>query len=72
MSTEIHTKTNPATIYDREALRLEIVTACVGFDDLLDYTLTLNPPMRTSISLSRATTTGARNGPHAGMERGAS
>src|SRR5208283_2076935 len=44
MSTEIHTKTNPATVYDRDALRLEIVTACVGFDDLLDHTLTLNHP----------------------------
>ena len=28
-----------------EALRLEAVTACVGFDDLLDVTLALNHPL---------------------------
>ncbi len=27
-----------------ESLRLDAVTACVGFDDLLDITLELNPP----------------------------
>lgn len=35
-----HLPPNPAD----ESLRLEAVTACVGFDDLLDVTLTLNHP----------------------------
>ena len=30
--------------FNVEALRLEAVTACVGFDDMLDATLTLNHP----------------------------
>lgn len=30
--------------YTAEALRLEAVTACVGFDDILDYTLEANHP----------------------------
>jgi hypothetical protein len=30
--------------FDAESLRLEAVTACVGFDDLLDVTLPLNHP----------------------------
>lgn len=29
-------------LYMQEALRLEAVTVCVGFDDLLDYSLSLN------------------------------
>lgn len=31
-------------MYDAEALRLEMVTVCVGFDDLLDHTLKRNTP----------------------------
>jgi hypothetical protein len=31
-------------VYTSEALRLEAVTCCVGFDDLLDHTLGLNHP----------------------------
>ena len=34
----------PSNLYDAEALRLEAVTACVGFDDLLDITLGVNHP----------------------------
>jgi hypothetical protein len=34
----------PTDIYDCEALRLEAVTVCVGFDDFLDVTLALNHP----------------------------
>jgi hypothetical protein len=33
-----------ASAHPAEALRLEAVTACVGFDDLLDLTLTANHP----------------------------
>ncbi len=32
----------PVPAYDREHLRLEIVTTCVGFDDLLEVTLSRN------------------------------
>jgi hypothetical protein len=35
-------KPSEASLYDPEALRLEVITTCVGFDDLLDYTLSLN------------------------------
>lgn len=36
---------NPSSsCYDRDALRLEYVTVCVGFDDLLDVTLGKNIP----------------------------
>jgi hypothetical protein len=34
----------PSSPHAAEALRLEAVTACVGFDDLLDVTLGLNHP----------------------------
>jgi hypothetical protein len=33
-----------SSAFDRECLRLEAVTTCVGFDDLLDLTLGLNHP----------------------------
>lgn len=33
---------NNTSYYDTESLRLEIVTTCVGFDDILDVTLTKN------------------------------
>ena len=39
MSTYI---TQPKNPYDTDALRLEGLCACVGFDDILDYTLSLN------------------------------
>lgn len=32
------------SLYDQEATRLEIVTTCVGFDDILDVTLQKNHP----------------------------
>lgn len=35
---------NAAATFERDELRLEAVTTCVGFDDLLDYTLTMNHP----------------------------
>jgi len=38
---------NPGTntsVYDADALRLEMVTTCVGFDDILDVTLAKNHP----------------------------
>src|ERR1700726_1301465 len=34
--------TPPSDIFEREALRLEAVPICVGFDDFLDVTLSLN------------------------------
>jgi hypothetical protein len=37
----LHTSSSP---HAAEALRLEAVTACVGFDDFLDITLALNHP----------------------------
>jgi glycosyltransferase involved in cell wall biosynthesis len=36
-------KSNPS-LYDKESLRLEAVTTCVGFDDLLDHAITRNFP----------------------------
>jgi hypothetical protein len=40
-----HHELNPSPgHYDREARRIEAVTTCVGFDDLLDLTLGLNHP----------------------------
>jgi hypothetical protein len=38
------TNSSEATVHDVEHLRLEAVTTCVGFDDLLDITLELNHP----------------------------
>lgn len=32
------------SLHDSEALRLEVVTTCVGFDDILDVTLGINHP----------------------------
>jgi hypothetical protein len=42
MSEDINATSNK--LYDLEATKLEIVTACVGFDDVLDVTLTKNHP----------------------------
>ena len=36
--------THGSANYEREARCLEIVTTCVGFDDILDFTLALNHP----------------------------
>lgn len=33
---------NQQSLYDSESTRLEIVTTCVGFDDILDATLSKN------------------------------
>lgn len=43
MSSTEFLKTDPS-VYAPDMLRLEAVTVCVGFDDMLDATLTLNHP----------------------------
>lgn len=35
-------RNNDLSLQDKESLRLEVVTTCVGFDDILDVTLTKN------------------------------
>lgn len=47
MSQLISSNSNPN--YDAESLRLEVVTVCVGFDDILDVTLTKNHPHFDSV-----------------------
>jgi len=41
---ENYSSPSPPDVFERESLRLEAVTVCIGFDDYLDVTLALNHP----------------------------
>ena len=57
-----YTYSSPSAPSDAEALRLEAVITCVGFDDLLDITLGLNHP---HLDTAIVVTTHADRGTHA-------